>query len=168
MTFSLEGRTCYSLIGIARNPGEFTACPDGESAISPVEGSASGVMINPFSIERKDLGFVTEPMRIEVEGGKVVSITGSAAAERFWALLEEYGDLAKNVAEFAVGTNPASPKRAAMREAKKSYGTCHMAVGDSGSIGGTVVSPLHVDMIYDNPTVWADDKVILRDGKIVI
>ncbi len=168
MNFSLEGRTCHPLIGVARNPGEFTACPDGEAAISPLEGSASGVMVNPFSIERKDLGFVTEPIRLEIENGQVRSITGSPAADRFWALLEEYGDLAKNVAEFAVGTNPASRKRATMREAKKSYGTCHMAVGDSGTLGGFVVAPLHVDMIFDNPTVWADDVVVVKDGEIVI
>lgn len=168
ISFSLKGRDSNSLIGVARNPGEFTACPDGESAIAPVEGTTNGVMVNPFSIERKDLGFVTEPIRIEVKDGQVVSISGSAAADRFWALLEEYGELAKNMAEFAVGTNPASRKRATMREAKKSYGTCHMAVGDSGSIGGNVVAPPHVDMIFDNPTVWADDEIILKDGKILI
>ncbi len=168
MTFSLEGRTCHSLIGVARNPGEFTACPDGEAAISPVEGSANGVMVNPFSIEHKDLGFVEEPMRLEIRDGNVRSITGSSAADRFWELLEECGGLSKNIAEFAVGTNPASRKRATMREAKKSYGTCHMAVGDSGTLGGNVVAPLHVDMIFDNPTVWADDEVVVKDGEIVV
>jgi len=168
MSFSLAGRPCHSLIGVAREPGQFTACPDGEAAISPLEGTADGVMVNPFSIERQDLGFVTEPIRLEVRNGKVTSIMGSPAADRFWSLLEEYGGLAKNIAEFAIGTNPASRKRATMREAKKSYGTCHMAVGDSGSLGGDVVAPLHVDMIYDNPTVWADDEIILRDGQIEI
>ncbi len=168
MEFSLEGRTCFPLVGLARNPGEFTAIPDGEAAMSPVEGSASGVMVNPFSIERKDLGFVREPIRLEVREGKVVSITGSSAAERFWRVIEEHGELAKNVAEFAVGTNPACRARETMREAKKSWGTCHMAVGDSGSIGGKVVAPLHVDMIFDRPTVWADEQVVVKDGKIVV
>ncbi|MEE9274964.1 MAG: aminopeptidase [bacterium] len=168
MTFSLEGRTCHPLIGMARNPGEFTAVPDGEAAMSPVESTARGVMVNPFSIEQKDLGFVKEPIRLEVKDGKVVSITGSDAADRFWRLLEENGDLAKNVAEFAVGTNPACRKLVTMREAKKAWGTCHMAVGDSGTLGGNVVAPLHVDMIFDKPTVWADDTVIVKDGEILV
>jgi leucyl aminopeptidase (aminopeptidase T) len=55
-----------------------------------------------------------------------------------------------------------------MREAKKAWGTCHMAVGDSGSIGGKVVAPLHVDMIFDRPTVWADDQIVVKDGKITV
>ncbi|OGL67987.1 MAG: hypothetical protein A3J27_04320 [Candidatus Tectomicrobia bacterium RIFCSPLOWO2_12_FULL_69_37] len=168
MAFSLEGRTCFPLIGVARQPGEFTAVPDGEAAMSPVEGTAEGVMVNPFSIERKDLGFVKEPIRLEVKGGKVASITGSPAAERFWRLLEEHGDLAKNVAEFAIGTNPACRARETMREAKKAWGTCHMAVGDSGSIGGKVVAPLHVDMIFDRPTVWADGQIVVKDGQITV
>ena len=135
---------------------------------SAVENTARGVMVNPFSIERKDLGFVKEPIRLEVKDGKVASITGSDAADRFWRLLEENGDLAKNVAEFAVGTNPACRKLVTMREAKKAWGTCHMAVGDSGTLGGNVVAPLHVDMIFDKPTVWADDTVIVKDGEILV
>lgn len=83
MTFSLEGRTSNSLIGVARDLGEFTACPDGESAISPIEGSASGVMANPFSIERKDPGFVTEPIRIEVAGGQPPPPSPLAAVGRY-------------------------------------------------------------------------------------
>ncbi len=31
-----------------------------------------------------------------------------------------------------------------------------------------VVAPLHVDMIFDNPTVWADDEVVVKDGEIVV
>jgi leucyl aminopeptidase (aminopeptidase T) len=168
MTFSLEGRNTFPLIGVARNSGDYAAFPDGEAAIAPVEGSSSGVMVNPFSIEQKDLGFVQEPIRLEIKDGKVASITGSPAADRFWRLLDENGDLAKNVAEFAVGTNPACRPRETMREAKKTWGTCHMAVGDSHSIGGDITAPLHIDMIFDNPTVWADDEVVVKDGKIVV
>ncbi len=74
MTFSLEGRTCFPLIRKAKNPGKFTACPDGEAAISSLESSSTGVMVNPFSIEHKDLGFVSDPIRIEVKDGKAVSV----------------------------------------------------------------------------------------------
>ena len=43
-----------------------------------------------------------------------------------------------------------------------------MAVGGSGSIGGNVVAPLHVDMIFDNPTAWADERIVVQDGRIVV
>ncbi len=168
MRFSLEGRTCHPLCGVAHEPGSHCAIPTGEAAVSPVRGSAEGVLADPFSIEREDLGFVTEPMRMEVKGGEVVAIGGSPAADRFWRLIEETGPLARNVAEFAVGTNPNARKRATMREAKKAYGTCHMAFGDSQSLGGEVEVQLHVDMIFDDPTVWIDGEMIVQEGKIVL
>ena len=42
-----------------------------------------------------------------------------------------------------------------------------MAVGDSGSLGGKVVSPLHVDLIFDKPTVYLDDRMILEGDRIM-
>jgi len=167
MTFSLEGRECVEFNGVAADPGRITACPDGEGAISPVEGSAEGVMVNPVSVEHGELGFVSEPMRLEVSGGYVKSVTGGPAAERFWRILEEGGDAARNIAEFAVGTNPECRKRVILREAKTAWGTCHMAVGDNRTLGGSVFAPLHVDMIFHRPTVWLDERVIVRDGKII-
>jgi leucyl aminopeptidase (aminopeptidase T) len=167
MTFSLEGRECVEFNGIAAEPGQITACPDGEGAIGPVEGSAEGVMVNPVSIEHGELGFVSEPMRFEVSGGYVKSVTGSPTAERFWQILEEGGKVARNIAEFAIGTNPECRKKVTLREAKTAWGTCHMAVGDNRTLGGSIFAPLHVDMIFHHPTVWLDGQVIVLDGKIV-
>ncbi len=168
ISFSLEGREAFPLVGIAREPGEHCACPGGEVAVSPVRGSAEGVMISPFCIEHKEHGQITDLMRIEVKGGSAVSVTGSPAADRFWRILDEVGELGKNVAEFAFGTNAACRKRATVREAKKALGTCHMAFGDSKSLAGEVNAPLHVDMIYDTPTVWLDDEMVMKDGELLI
>lgn len=166
---SVKERPCFSLTGTATEKGSFTAFPDGEVALSPVQGSAEGVVVDPISIEHKDLGILKEPFgRVEVRAGNVVSMTGSSAAERFFQVLEKYGDTARNIAEFAVGTNPACRPYTNLREAKKTRGTCHIAVGDSGSLGGSVVSPLHVDFIFDHPTIYADDRMILQEGRITV
>ncbi|RJQ49533.1 MAG: hypothetical protein C4530_23260 [Desulfobacteraceae bacterium] len=164
----IEGRICHPLTGTAKKRGTFTAFPDGEVAISPLEGSAEGVLVDPISIEHKDIGILREPFgKIEISAGKVVSMDGSAKAARFWQVLTEKGETAKNIAEFAIGTNPACRPYASLREAKKAMGTCHVAVGDSGSIGGKVVSPIHVDLIFDRPTMYLDDRMIIENGVIV-
>lgn len=168
LSFSMEGRPGLGLLQLARNPGEHCACPGGEAAVCPVMGSAEGVMANPFSIEHRALGFVAEPMRIEVRGGRAHAITGGPAGERFWGYIAGAGEPARNVAEFSIGTNNACRKRATVREAKKAVGTCHVAFGDSRSLGGEVNAPFHVDMIYDNPTVWIDGRMVMRDGKILV
>ena len=77
------------------------------------------------------------------------------------------GDSAHNIAEFALGTNPASLLGTKMRESKKAWGTAHVGLGDNKSIGGVVDSPLHIDLIFRNPTVTVDDLVLVKDGKIV-
>jgi leucyl aminopeptidase (aminopeptidase T) len=168
ISFSLDGREGFALLQTAHKSGEHCACPGGEATICPVRGSASGVLVSPFCIEHKDLGQITAPMRIEVKAGLAVSASGSPEGERFWAILDEAGELAKNVAEFAFGTNGACRKRVTVREAKKAMGTCHMAFGDSQSLAGEVNTPLHVDMIYDRPTVWLDDEMVMKDGNILI
>ena len=168
ISFSLDGREGFALLQTAHGPGEHCACPGGEATICPVRGSASGVLVSPFCIEHKDLGQISAPMRIEVKAGLAVSASGSPEGERFWAILDEAGELAKNVAEFAFGTNGACRKRVTVREAKKAMGTCHMAFGDSQSLAGEVNTPLHVDMIYDRPTVWLDDEMVMKDGNILI
>jgi len=127
------------------------------------------VLVDPFCIEHKALGILREPFgRIEVSDGKVTSMAGSAGAEHFWQVIEEKDETAKNIGEFALGTNPACRPYTSLREAKKTRGTCHVAVGDNRSLGGNVMSPLHVDLIFAQPTVYADDRMILQDGKIMV
>lgn len=103
-----------------------------------------------------------------MRGGRADAITGGPAGERFWGYIAEAGEPARNVAEFSIGTNNACRKRATVREAKKALGTCHVAFGDSRSLGGEVNAPFHVDMIYDNPTVWIDGRMVMRDGRIFV
>jgi len=169
LRLSIEGRPCHSLTGVAKKKGTFAAFPDGEVALAPIEGSAEGVLVDPFCIEHKALGILREPFgRIEVSDGKVTSMAGSAGAEHFWQVIEEKDETAKNIGEFALGTNPACRPYTSLREAKKTRGTCHVAVGDNRSLGGNVMSPLHVDLIFAQPTVYADDRMILQDGKIMV
>ncbi len=80
----------------------------------------------------------------------------------------EAGESAKTVAESAFGTNLAARKRATVREAKKAFGTCHMAFGNSHSLAGEINTPLHVDMIYGNPAVWIDGEMGMKDGRLLI
>ncbi|HID30639.1 MAG TPA: hypothetical protein EYP19_11625, partial [Desulfobacterales bacterium] len=169
LRIEVENRPVAMLTGVATQKGTFTAFPDGEVALSPQEGSAEGVLVDPISIEHKDLGILRKPFgRVEIRAGKVVSISGSPEADRFWRVLEENGDTAKNIAEFALGTNPACRPHVSLREAKKTRGTCHVAVGDSRTLVGNVESPLHVDLIFAKPTVYADEQMILKDGQLSI
>jgi leucyl aminopeptidase (aminopeptidase T) len=167
ITMSLVGRQGFALAGQADRKGTFCALPDGEAGISPVTGSAEGVLVQPFCIEKKELGYVTEKITIEVRGGRMEGIHGGPQAAFLAQVLDAAGGNARNIAEFAIGTNPQCRLGVTLREAKKAWGTAHIGIGDSQSVGGDVEGPLHFDLIFVQPTVTVDGRVVVQDGKIV-
>ena len=168
ITLSLEGRQAHVLGALATEPGQFCVFPDGEAAISPVEGSAKGILVNPFSMEKADIGFLKESISLKVEGGKVVGIEGGIVARQLLEFLEPLGDSARNIAELGIGTNRKARLAVTMRETKKAWGTAHIALGDSKSLGGKVESPLHMDIIFREPTLVVDGQTLLKEGKVSI
>lgn len=168
LTVSVAERPVIELGAAQVRAGTFTSLPGGEVAISPVEGSAEGVLVDPFVLERVELGYRKEPLRIEVRGGKVTQVSGGREAVALDALLERMGETAKNIAEFAIGANAWCRPYESLREAKKTLGTAHVALGDNKSLGGHVDSPMHMDMIFERPTVWFDDTLVMDDGKLLL
>ncbi len=168
LTISVVERPVVELGAAKVTAGTFTSLPGGEVAISPVEGSAEGVLVDPFVLERVELGYRKEPLRIEVRGGKVVNVSGGREAAALDALLERMGETSRNIAEFAIGTNAWCRPFESLREAKKSLGTAHVALGDNKSLGGNVDSPMHMDMIFEHPTVKFDGALVMDNGALLI
>ncbi len=166
LTMSLVDRQAHVLAALATEPGQFCAFPDGEAAISPLEGTAKGILVAPFCIEKEELGFLKESLALKIDGGKAVQIEGGIAAKQLLAFLEQAGDSARNIAELGVGTNPKARLGVTIRETKKSWGTAHVALGDSKSLGGQVESLLHMDMVFREPTLVIDGQTVLKEGQV--
>lgn len=163
--FSIEGRQGHSLSGYATNSGEFSGLPDGEAACAPLEGTAEGVIVNPYLIE--DIDVVQDPIRIEVSQGLVTRVEGGKEAQELLKVLEKAGMPGRNIAEFAFGTNPSCRLTGMSREDKKKLGTAHIAIGDSKSLGGTVDCYMHMDIMFLKPTITIDDRIIVKDGNLI-
>jgi leucyl aminopeptidase (aminopeptidase T) len=166
LVMSLAGREAIALTGRLEGPGTLAAMPDGEAAIAPVEGTAEGVLVVEHTMD--GIGVLDEPIRMVVRAGKVVDITGRAAAERLKELIGSADQNAVNIAEFAIGTNKWARLIGSMTEDKKMWGTAHIAIGDNHVIGGMVSSELHLDGLLLRPTVELDGKIILSEGKLLI
>ena len=52
-------------------------------------------------------------------------------------------------------------------EDEKAYGTCHIALGNNIGFGGKVDVPLHIDCVIKKPTIFLDDKIIMKKGRLV-
>jgi leucyl aminopeptidase (aminopeptidase T) len=149
------------LDGLARTPGAIGGYPAGEVALVPEADSLSGQIVQPLFVE----GFAERApkLTLRIDGGQVTDVSGGPAA----ALLAEFfdsGDCCRLVGEFGVGTNPSLRIRTA-REAKKALGTAHFGLGDNRSFGGSNAAPGHIDVILAEPAVFADESVLLSDGR---
>ena len=163
---SIEARPVFVLAGFATEPGTFAALPDGEVATCPVEGSAEGLIV--FDHTMYGVGLLSEPIKLKVEGGRVVEIHGSEEAEKLRRIVEASDEGATNIAEFAIGTNPKALLIGNMAEDKKREGSVHIAIGDNHKLGGTVKSSIHLDGLIVKPTVELDGEVIVRGGSLLI
>ncbi len=166
LTMSVAGRAAVALTGRVGGPGTFAAMPDGEAAISPVEGTAEGTLVVDHTMD--SIGLIDKPIRMTVRVGKVTEITGGASAEKLRTLVAGADANATNIAEFAIGTNDRARLIGSMTEDKKYRGSVHVAIGDNHVIGGTVVSELHLDGLLLRPTVDLDGRRVVEDGRLLI
>ena len=165
LRFNLSGRKAFALAGSAREA--WIGLPGGEAAISPVEGTAAGRLVAPYLVEHGEIGRPQEPMELIIRDGNVVEVSGGVEAQRFKNLLAKSGPSAGNIAELAIGTNRRCRLEAGLREAKRVWGTAHIGIGDSRSLGGVVESPLHIDFILTEPTISLDGQEVVRDGVLL-
>jgi leucyl aminopeptidase (aminopeptidase T) len=162
----LAGRKAIPVPSTARTSGIFCSLPAGESAIAPLEGKANGKVTKPYLVEHREIARPKERLNLYFQDGNLVQVQGGAEAQLLEKLIAEHGSTARNLAEFAVGTNRQCRLDVGVREAKKAWGTAHIAIGDNRSIGGVVGSPLHIDFIMLRPTIWLDGREVVHDGNL--
>lgn len=166
LTAEITGRPIQYETGLFREPGQFAALPNSELNISPVEGTAEGVIVG--DVRLMGYGVIREePVSITVKEGVVTGVTGGKAADYLWETLRSFKDLsAYNLAEFAVGLNPASRSYATNLEDLGRRGFGHNGIGSNYAIGGSVAAPCHIDVIYAEATLEIDGRTVLDRGDV--
>ncbi|MCX7876387.1 MAG: aminopeptidase [Melioribacteraceae bacterium] len=167
ITLDITGRKALPSKGLFHKKGESGNLPTGEAYIAPLEGKSNGVFVVDGSMS--GVGVIDKkPITIVVENGYATKITGGIQAKKLDNILNKYGKLARNIAEFGIGTNDKAKLSGVILEDEKVMGTIHIALGDNKSMGGTVDVPIHLDGIVVKPTVYFDDKMIMKNGKLLI
>lgn len=169
ITMSIEKRDGAALACLSHNPGQFATVPDVEARVTPVEGTANGVIFVDGSIPIPEVGLIQNPIKVAVKDGFATKIEGDAKADAFRKVLEDANDpYAYNIAELGIGMNTCAKLIGVMLEDEGSFGTIHIAVGTSAAFGGKVSTNIHLDMMIRNPILYLDDKPILDRGKLLI
>jgi leucyl aminopeptidase (aminopeptidase T) len=158
---NVKGRNCFNGNGIYTKKGRFGNLPAGEVCLAPLEGTANGVLVVDKSIG--NLGTVDKKMVVKIKNGFITDVSGGRAAKKFKSFIKNknYGQ----VAELGIGTNPKAKANGTTLEDEKVLGTAHIAFGNNRSFGGKIKVPLHLDCVFSKPTIFVDDKLIMKNGK---
>ena len=160
----VKGRPVQYETGLFKKPGQFAAFPDSEINISPIEGTAEGKVVSDVSIMSVGITLY-DHVTLLIKEGKVVDIQGGMAASKLRMILEALNDeKAYNYAEFGIGLNPEARLCATNLEDLGRLGNCHAGIGSNFAIGGKVLAPNHIDVMYKETTVYFDGKVVLDKG----
>jgi aminopeptidase len=162
LTLNLTGRGGIADDGNLREPGAFGNLPAGEGFIAPVD--AAGRLV-PATLA--GLGRAEQPAGLTIADGRLAGADGGVG-ERFWKLLEPYGELGRNVAELGIGTNESATVTGNVLEDEKALGTVHVAFGDSAGLGGAVSVPIHLDVVVTEATLSIDGRPVLDAGRFVL
>lgn len=167
ITMDISTRNGHASKGLFHAKGESGNLPTGEAYIAPLEGKSNGVFVVDGSMA--GIGVIKgKPIRIVVEDGFAVEISGGAQANKLNKILSNYDMPARNIAEFGIGTNDKAKLSGLLLEDEKVMGTIHIAIGDNKSMGGLVNVPIHLDGVVKKPTVYFDGAMIMKNGKLLI
>lgn len=175
-------RPCMVLTGHADDATGFGSFPSGEAMLSAAEGTAEGQYVaDAFGqvvyLEGcgPQLGLLEDSIELNFRAGRLVELRGGSAAARLRAILDAADDNARLLAELGLGTNPAARRINAV-ENKFRLGTAHVALGDNRligwraaeTLGGTIVSGRHIDLVADDVSVELDGRVVIAGGALLL
>jgi leucyl aminopeptidase (aminopeptidase T) len=152
--------------GYADRPGMEAAFSDGEVSSRPIEGTANGTIV--VDGPAAHIGRSTEPLRFTVVHGLVVGFEGSGPRARAMQHILDTVPNVANIAEFGIGLNGSCRRNGLFEEEKKGRGNIHIALGDNIFYGGTVHSPMHIDMVLYAASVQLDDIELVREGTVLV
>ncbi len=154
--------------GFCSKPGEVCGPPNIESNIAPIEGTANGKIVCDASIIHPDIRKLDEPVYFIVKNGFVVDIEGGGKAIKMKEVLAEAKDnTVYNIAELGIGFNPKAKIKGLMTEDEGCLGTAHIGLGDNHTRQGKVTSPLHIDLVLKEPTLFLDDELVIKNSKLL-
>jgi len=159
---SLKSKRCkgfeFNDHGDASRKGSVTNLPYGEVYAFFEKGN--GILV----IDRWKNAITSKDKAIlKVEDGNITHWNFSA--KKYVSHQSFAGQCGLRIVEFGIGTNPMHKKPVGIvLYDEKVYGSIHFAFGGGGDIRQCGI---HEDFVILNPTIYADSRVILKDGKFL-
>ena len=142
----------------------------GQVAWTPALETITGTIVFDGSIS-PDVGVVKTPVKMKVEKGAILSITGGHEAEAFDVWTKNFNDpQMRKIAHAGFGFLPNATLCGNILEDQRVWGSTTWGVG---SIGAGLLPPKgvpgasHTDSVCLNTTVYFDDELVLERGQFI-
>jgi leucyl aminopeptidase (aminopeptidase T) len=166
---SIAGRNGRAITGLATEPGSFGAPPCIEAGAIPVEDTGNGIVIaDQYAV---GIGLLEEPIVVYLENGRANKIEGGKQAKELIQLLDSVKNSnAYHFAEIGIGMNPQALMIDNVLSAEGKSGTGHIALGSTPGDKGVkrIHGSIHIDLVYDKPSIEIDGKKVVELGKVII
>lgn len=168
LTMSATGRKSNAMTCMVKS-GQFAPVPTVEANVSPLEGTASGTIVANASIPYLGIGVLDKPVTVTVKDGMITAIDGGKEAKILSDDLASKNDPnVYNIAEIGVGLNPECKFNGSMLEDEGVFGSVHIGIGSSLTLGGNVVASCHYDLIMTGVTLVVDGQTVIKDGEVLV
>jgi len=156
---------------LADTPGE-PIMLGGQISFCPLEESIEGVLVFDGALwPPKELGLLSEPVRLTLEQGRVTDITGGRDALVFERWMKAFDDPNMyRLAHYSLGFNPGvQAPTGRIVEDERVFASVEMGLGSQGAqIGGVCWDAAgHTDGVVLNPSIILDGKAIEENGVYV-
>ena len=168
LTMSATGRKSNAMTCMVK-PGQFAPVPTVEANVSPLEGTANGTIVADASIPYLGIGILDKPVTVTVKDGMITAIDGGKEAKILSDDLASKNDPnVYNIAEIGVGLNPECKFNGSMLEDEGVFGSVHIGIGSSLTLGGNVIASCHYDLIMTGVTLVVDGQTVIKDGEVLV
>lgn len=136
-----------------------------EVYIPPVEFRTRGTLVLDGSMGY--IGLVKKPLKITFEHGYITEIEDTEDGRKLKDYFDSFHDYEMYcAAEFGIGLNKVSKcVGRSYIEDESTYGTFHIGFGRNLALGGSHNAAGHFDLVTHNPTIWVDDRMIMKLGQ---
>jgi 2,5-dihydroxypyridine 5,6-dioxygenase len=176
--FDKTDRPVMEQYGWTDEPGRWDHWPSAFQYTIPTDGVGEGVLVlDPGDIWYPPKTFVTTPVRMVFEAGRVVSIDGGHDA----FLIRDYIETWRDPEGYAIshtgwGSHPGAlwnailyqePLEIIGQDGRTAYGTTLIALGENATWGGAQTTGCHQDFALRHHRFYLDDELIADSGTIV-
>ena len=164
---SKKGRKGTFFNGIAGKKGTLSSASF-ECCIPIVETATNGELWLDASLGY--LGSIRHPFPVTFREGRLLCTDQSPDALRLREYIESFHDsMMWFSGEFGIGLNTLARCRGlSYIEDESAYGTFHIGMGRNLALGGQQNAAGHFDMIAYRPTIYADDTLLMLEGRLLI